>query len=252
MDNVSYAKHLSSLHKGIDIYKSVIFHIFISIFSKAIRFCVKNYFDVKMLVGKYYRHHFGSKLHVGSSNRGSGKVQTQNLETEVLVALRQIVRAIDQHSSRLSKDFGLTTPQLLVLQTVASTKEQPIRAISAEVNLSQATVTSIVDRLERRGLLERQRSGIDRRQVFLVITEAGVDLLTEAPKPLQENFLHRFEGLREWEQHQVVFVLKQVAEMMGARHIDAAPLLDTGDVTRGHQTPETQPDSEPAGPIDNQ
>ena len=184
--------------------------------------------------------------------RGSGKVQTQNLETDVLVALRQIVRAIDQHSSRLGKDFGLTTPQLLVLQTVANTKEQPIRAISAEVNLSQATVTSIVDRLQRRGLLERQRSGIDRRKVFLVITEAGIDLLAKAPKPLQENFLHRFEGLLEWEQHQVVFVLKQVAEMMGARHIDAAPLLDTGDVTRGHQTPETQSDSEPAGPIDNQ
>ena len=178
-------------------------------------------------------------------------MQTQNLETEVLVALRRIVQAIDQHSSRLGKDFGLTTPQLLVLQTVTNTKEQPIRAISAEVNLSQATVTSIVDRLERRGLLERQRSGIDRRQVFLVITEAGKDLLSKAPKPLQENFLHRFERLREWEQHQVVFVLKQVAEMMGARHIDAAPLLDTGDVTRGHQRLETQPDSEPAVPNDN-
>ena len=84
-------------------------------------------------------------------------MQTQNLETEVLVALRRIVQAIDQHSSRLGKEFGLTTPQLLVLQTVATTQEQPIRAISAEVNLSQATVTSIVDRLERRGLLERQR-----------------------------------------------------------------------------------------------
>ena len=179
-------------------------------------------------------------------------MQTQNLETEVLVALRRIVQAIDQHSSRLGKDFGLTTPQLLVLQTVANTKERPIRAISAEVNLSQATVTSIVDRLERRGLLERQRSGIDRRQVFLVITEAGEDLLAKAPKPLQENFLRRFEGLREWEQHQVVFVLKQVAEMMGARHIDAAPLLDTGDVTRGHQTPETQPDLEPVVPTDSQ
>ena len=84
-----------------------------------------------------------------------------------------------------------------------------------------------------------------------MITKAGIDLLAKAPKPLQENFLHRFEGLREWEQHQVVFVLKQVAEMMGARHIDAAPLLDTGDVTRGHRLPETQPDLEPAGQIDN-
>ena len=179
-------------------------------------------------------------------------MQTNNLETEVLIALRRIVQAIDQHSSRLGKEFGLTTPQLLVLQTVANTIEQPIRAISAEVNLSQATVTSIVDRLERRGLLERQRSGTDRRKVFLVITDTGKELLTIAPKPLQENFLHRFERLREWEQHQLVFVLKQVAEMMGARHIDAAPLLDTGEVTRGHLTPEMQPDSELADPTDNQ
>ena len=179
-------------------------------------------------------------------------MQTNSLETEVLIALRRIVRAIDQHSSRLGKEFGLTTPQLLVLQTVANTKEQPIRAISAEVNLSQATVTSIVDRLERRGLLERQRSGADRRKVFLVITDTGKELLTKAPKPLQENFLHSFERLREWEQHQLVFVLKQVAEMMGARHIDAAPLLDTGEVTRGHLTPEMQPDSELADPTGNQ
>jgi DNA-binding MarR family transcriptional regulator len=178
-------------------------------------------------------------------------VQANNLETEVLVSLRRIVRAIDQHSNRLGKEFGLTTPQLLVLQTVANTKEQPIRVISAEVNLSQATVTSIVDRLERRGLLERQRSVVDRRKVFLVITDAGKDLLLKAPKPLQENFLHRFEGLREWEQHQLVFVLQQVAEMMGARHIDAAPLLDTGEITRGYLTPKTTPDLEPTGPTDN-
>ena len=92
------------------------------------------------------------------------------LETDVLVALRRIVQAIDQHSNRLGKEFGLTTPQLLVLQAVAVMPEQPIRAISAEVTLSQATVTSIVDRLERRGLVERQRSGGDRRKVFLAIT----------------------------------------------------------------------------------
>lgn len=178
-------------------------------------------------------------------------MHSQNLETEVLVALRRIVQAIDQHSSRLGKEFGLTTPQLLVLQTVAATSERPIRAISAEVNLSQATVTSIVDRLERRGLLRRERSETDRRKVFLVITDAGKDLLQKAPKPLQENFLMRFERLRDWEQHQVVAVLKQVADMMGARHIDAAPLLDTGEVTRGHQTPETPSDWALTDPTDN-
>lgn len=164
------------------------------------------------------------------------------LETDVLVALRRIVQAIDQYSNRLGKEFGLTTPQLLVLQAVAVMPEQPIRAISAEVTLSQATVTSIVDRLERRGLVERQRSGGDRRKVFLAITDTGREVLASAPKPLQENFIMRFDSLQNWEQHQVVFVLQRVAEMMGAKHLDAAPLLVTGDVTRGHPLPEMPPD----------
>lgn len=176
-------------------------------------------------------------------------MQTQQLETEVLVAMRRIVQAIDQHSSRLGKEFGLTTPQLLVLQRVADTQQQPIRVISAEVNLSQATVTSIVDRLEKRGLLMRERADTDRRKVYLVITEAGRALLQRAPKPLQENFLLRFERLRDWEQHQLVFVLKQVADMMGARHLDAAPLLDKGEVTRAHPMPEMPADWEPVDPV---
>lgn len=164
------------------------------------------------------------------------------LETDVLVALRRIVQAIDQHSNRLGKEFGLTTPQLLVLQAVATMPEQPIRAISEEVTLSQATVTAIVDRLERRGLVERHRSGADRRKVFLTITETGETVLASAPKPLQEHFIRRFDNLHDWEKHQVVFVLQRVAEMMGAKHLDAAPLLVTGDVTRGHQTQETPTD----------
>ena len=154
----------------------------------------------------------------------------QVLEMEVLIALRRIVQAIDQHSSRLAKDYGLTTPQLLVLQTVAQMPEQPIRAISEQVNLSQATVTSIIDRLERRALLERHRSGTDRRKVFLILTNRGREVLDNAPKPLQENFLNRFESLKEWEKHQVVFILKQVAEMMGVKNLDAAPLLFSGEV----------------------
>lgn len=164
------------------------------------------------------------------------------LETDVLVALRRIVQAIDQHSNRLGKEFGLTTPQLLVLQAVAVMPQQPIRAISAEVALSQATVTSIVDRLEKRALVERQRSGEDRRKVFLAITAPGREVLARAPKPLQENFITRFDQLSQWEQHQLVASLQRVAEMMGARHLDAAPVLVTGDVTRGHPLPETAPD----------
>jgi DNA-binding MarR family transcriptional regulator len=75
---------------------------------------------------------------------------------DLLTAIRQITRAIDLNSKRLAKMTGLTAPQLLVLQTLAG--EGPIKPseIARQVHLSQATITSIVDRLEAASLVERQ------------------------------------------------------------------------------------------------
>lgn len=50
---------------------------------------------------------------------------------------------------------------------------QPAGAIAQATGLTPAAVTALVDRLEKRGLLERTRSGEDRRRVMVAATEAG-------------------------------------------------------------------------------
>lgn len=147
--------------------------------------------------------------------------------TDVLITLRRIIRAIDMRSRRLMQHSGFTGPQLLVLQALGQHEEITAGELAREVNLSQGTVTSILDRLEKRGLIQRIRSHTDRRKVYVTLTEEGVAQLASAPTLLQERFIQRFEELKDWEQHQILASLQRLAEMMDAQDIDAAPVLDT-------------------------
>ena len=84
---------------------------------------------------------------------------------EVLIALRRVIRATDLHSKYLAKTTGLTAPQILLLQTLRDKGQVTIGELAQEMSLSQATVTTILDRLEKRGLVYRQRSQTDKRKV---------------------------------------------------------------------------------------
>jgi len=148
----------------------------------------------------------------------------------VLVALRRIIRATDIYSQKLRKSVGLTTPQLLVLRAVEAAGEIPLGRIANELSLSQATVTTIVDRLEGRDLLVRDRSRDDKRVINVRLTAAGRGVLDAAPGLLQDRFVERFARLADWERSMIVAGLQRTAALMDADDIDAAPVLHTGAV----------------------
>ena len=156
-------------------------------------------------------------------------MQNSDLPDHVLVALRRIIRATDLHSRKLGKKTGLTTPQLVIIQAVGDLKDPTVSDIAKAVSLSLATVTTILNRLERNGIVNRARSSVDRRRVIVTLTEEGQSLKSSAPKPLQDSFVDRFSRLESWEQHLIVASLERVAAMMDAEDLDAAPLLASGD-----------------------
>lgn len=151
-------------------------------------------------------------------------------DEELLVALRKIIRAIDIRSRQLSKEVGLTGPQLLILQKVGKQKGVMVREIADDINLSSATVTSILDRMESRRLVERIRSTEDKRKVGVFLTETGAKALETAPLPFQEHFTNRFNSMEEWEQSQMVATLQRIGTMMGAQDVDASPMLEIGSI----------------------
>jgi len=149
---------------------------------------------------------------------------------EILIALRRITRAIDLHSKQLQKQTGLTTSQLIIMDTIARLGTPSPSAIARKIVLSQATVTSILDRLVASGLAVRTRATDDRRQVQISLTEAGVQKLAGAPELLQQGFLAQFRKLPDWQRSLLLASLQQVAHMMDADELDAAPMLVLGDL----------------------
>ena len=101
------------------------------------------------------------------------------------------------------------------------------------MSLSQATVTTILDRLEKRELVYRQRSETDKRKVHVHLTPRGEEILGNAPTALQNEFVQKFGALQEWEQTMILTALQRIAHMMDAQDIDASPFLATGELDRG-------------------
>ena len=144
---------------------------------------------------------------------------------EVLISLRKVIRAIDIHSRSLIATHGLTGPQALILKEISKAQVLTAGEIAKRLNLSQATITDILQRLERRELIIKNRSEGDRRKIMINATPKAIELLQKSPPLLQERFVDRFKSLRDWEQSQLLSSIQRIAEMMDAEDIDASPLL---------------------------
>ena len=141
-----------------------------------------------------------------------------------------LVRAIDLYSKKLLKETGLTTSQLLVLQSIGELDNPTPSTIAKEVVLSQATVTNLIDRLERNQLVNRERSLKDKRTVNVTLTDTGAEIIDSTPELLQTEFLRHYRKLQEWERHGLVSALQRVATMMDADDLDASPILELGEL----------------------
>ncbi len=154
---------------------------------------------------------------------------------DILVALRKVIRAIDIHSKQLNKQSGLTGPQLIILQEIGRMTGITASQVAKNINLSAATVTSILDRLEAKNMVTRTRSQQDKRRVSLSLTDTGKQALYDAPQPLQEHFLQKFAELQEWEQSMLLASVQRLASMMDAENLDAAPMLELEPIVKSQQ-----------------
>ncbi len=147
-----------------------------------------------------------------------------------LVAMRRILRATEISGRELAQSAGLTAAQLRVLQVVGETGQTTAKEISTRMHISQATVTTLVDRLVSGDMVVREKSQTDRRQTNILITDRGRQTLDEAPDPLQQQYVQRFKALEDWEQAMLVAALERVATMLDAEDLQAGAILTTGEL----------------------
>ncbi|MDA3895374.1 MAG: MarR family transcriptional regulator [Desulfobacteraceae bacterium] len=149
----------------------------------------------------------------------------REISDNVLIAIRKIIQAIDLNSKKLVKQVGLTGPQLVILQEISRLGTVSVGEVAKNVSLSQGTVTGILERMEKRGVVVRQRSNQDKRRVMVRITESGNKILNNSPPIIQERFLGKFSQLEGWEKSMILSALQRLVFMMDAKTLVAEPYL---------------------------
>ncbi len=157
----------------------------------------------------------------------------------ILRSLRRIMRATDVQSRRLAAEHSITGPQVICLQTLADDGPMTATALAKLVHLSNSTVVGILDRLEQKDLIARQRSTTDRRQILVHATDTGRELLARVPSPLQQRLASGLGRLPVREQVELATAIERICELLEVPDDGAAPLLETQPIEHSLGPPAT-------------
>lgn len=127
------------------------------------------------------------------------RIRQETFSSPMQEALLNLLVAADHlrdQMDRLCAEFGITPGQYNVLRILRGAPEGHPRCDIARRMIERAPdVTRLVDRLEKRGLVERDRSATDRRLSLTRITPAGIALLARMDPRLAEHERHLSERL---------------------------------------------------------
>ncbi len=158
------------------------------------------------------------------SRRRTGRAKAQSLPDEasdIVNGLRRIVRAIELYSQEVYKGFGLTGPQLWALKTLSRRGTLATTDLATALAVQPSTLSVLVDRLEKRGLVRRNRPREDRRFVEITLTPRGTALAARAPDPAQGRLLHGLRTRSPRELRTIRTSVDQLVEMMEASQVEA-------------------------------
>ncbi len=133
-----------------------------------------------------------------------------------LALLRELTRAYQAfatYSAQHVRELGLTPPQFDVIVTLGNTEGLSMGDLAERTLVTKGTLTGIVDRLEAKGLVQRQVPPDNRRSFTIVLTPAGVETF-ERVFPAHIAYLaERFEPLAAAELTQIQQHLQRLRQL---------------------------------------
>ncbi|MCK5941682.1 MAG: MarR family transcriptional regulator [Planctomycetes bacterium] len=116
----------------------------------------------------------------------------------LLLTAQELTRPVQE---LLAERAELTHQQYNVLRILRGSKDIGLPTLDVAERMIERTpgVTRLIDRLEKKGLVRRERSSKDRRQVFCFLTETGERLLAELDEPIDQLDERLMRGLDDQE-----------------------------------------------------
>lgn len=158
-------------------------------------------------------------------------MENQQQDAQAALALKQfrvIFKSVKKHFQFVEKRCQVSGSQLWALALIAEGPGVRVSELAERLSIHQSTASNLVDQLVHKRLIRRRRSTRDNRIVKLYATEAGEQVIAQAPKPLRGILPDALSRLPPEVLAQLNQCLTELVESMKSRDEEAGgiPLAD--------------------------
>ena len=139
--------------------------------------------------------------------------------SEIMQSLRRIIKSLEDYSQTVFSHFGITGPQLWALKTIYQMGSLSLGELSKGMYLHPSTISGVVDRLEKKRYVVRDRTEKDRRVVKVRLTPKGKMLVRKAPNPVQGKMIYGLRKLKREKLNLIHESVQELVEIMEAQNL---------------------------------
>ena len=126
------------------------------------------------------------------------------------IALSRAYQAIVRHDERDVARHGLNLTEFAVLELLYHKGPHPLQQIGSKILITTGTITYVINKLEKKGLLYRKPCDLDRRKIYAVLSEQGQSLVQTIFPDHARNLEFALAGLDAAEQKLAATLLKKL------------------------------------------
>ena len=150
--------------------------------------------------------------------------ENESVIKDIVGSIRKLVRAVYHDGQKMSRKFGLTGPQSVVLRLLLNKGSMSSAELSRLMYVTPSNMTGIIDRLEKKGFIERKRKENDRRVSMIILTEAGKAMSENIPDPIEKKFINQLSDLENEHVQLLAMAMNQILNLVDIEDIEETPL----------------------------
>ena len=164
--------------------------------------------------------------------------ENQSVIKDIVGSIRKLVRAVYLDSQKMSRQFGLTGPQSIVMRLLFNNGSMSSADLSRMMYVTPSNMTGIIDRLEKKDLVKRVRKQGDRRVTLIVLTDTGKLLSERLPDPIENKFINQLADLKNEQVQILAMAMRQILNLIDLDGVEATPLeMDQDAIFAIHEQP---------------
>ncbi len=152
------------------------------------------------------------------------KPETESVIKGIVISIRKLIRAVSVDSQKIGRRYGLTGPQSGVLRSLVRNGPKSSADLSRKLYVTPSNITGIIDRLEKKGLVDRIKKEGDRRVSLINLTETGAALGRSMPDPIEKRLISELADLDPEEVRLLDMAINQILDMLDTQDIEETPL----------------------------